>query len=115
MATILPLHTHEILICGHEISITCARNYYYYYYYYYQLIILMSFLDSWVSKSSAPSLETATAYVMTLRFLLCSRQCPISGQNLVCIDLQVVAALTELLRVSVVFSGHLSFNTIVGT
>ena len=32
--------------------------------------------------------------------------------NLVCIGLQVVVALTELLKKSVVFSGHLSFNKI---
>ena len=35
-----------------------------------------------------------------------------SDQNLVCIDLLVVVALTELLKVSVVFSGHLSFTKI---
>ena len=33
----------------------------------YSFIILISCLDSWVSKSSAPSLQTATAYVMSLR------------------------------------------------
>ena len=31
----------------------------------YKLIILISFLDSWVNKSSAPSLQTAIAYVMS--------------------------------------------------
>ena len=39
---------------------------------------------------------------------------PIRDQNLVCIDLQVVVALIELLKVSVVFSGHFSFNKITG-
>ena len=36
----------------------------------------MSFLDSWVGKSSAPALETAIAYVMSLKwvsFLYCKK------------------------------------------
>ena len=63
-----------IINCGHNIAITCTQNtnswpqsrnnvrtk--------YQLIIWMSFLDSSVYKSSAPSLEPAIAYVMSLRW-----------------------------------------------
>ena len=68
--------------CRHDIAITCARNTHswpqntnswprsrYNVRTKYKLIILISFLDSWVSKSSAPSLETAIAYVMSLRWL----------------------------------------------
>ena len=53
------------------------------------------------------------AVQLQLRSLYVSRcQGIYRSVNLVCIDLQVVVALTELLKVSVVFSGYLSFNKI---
>ena len=63
------------LNCGLNLAITCARNSNslpwsrYNVHTKYKLIILISFLDSLVSKSSAPSLETALAYVMSLRWV----------------------------------------------
>uniref|UniRef100_A0A3Q2DHE2 XRCC4 N-terminal domain-containing protein n=1 Tax=Cyprinodon variegatus TaxID=28743 RepID=A0A3Q2DHE2_CYPVA len=55
---------HEILLRGHAISLTCARNTTswprnkFNVRMKYLLIILILFLDSWVSKSSAPSLRS---------------------------------------------------------
>ena len=54
--------------CGHNVAIMCTRNTNSWPQNTNNKIILISFLDSWVSKSSAPSLEPAIAYLMSLKW-----------------------------------------------
>ena len=62
--------------------------------------------------NDATERSLAVTVALTVCITLPREPAVIGDQSLVCNDLQVVVALTELLKVSVVFSGHLSFNKI---